>query len=798
MTLPLSRHRAKSNSLFQRRCCGALTIHSAFVASFSVWIVTSSLLFLRSSFQAMDYREAEEGSYHDCRLVASSSNHPPWEINVEADQVADGQSHQSPHPCDSALSLANYLKLVASENTTHAKHNPVCPDAARNHMHVVIPFYNLDKATLRAAVDSARNQTYPSNKYTIWLYDDASDGEGAEETLHEVCGSKRGVSNVFSFPLSRSESNWLYALQQVDSLNLPDIFGSDDGMSTDEPRTICFRATTHLGPGGGKYWAFGLIKSVAKPNDVILVLDGDDTLYPRALEVINQKYLEMSAWFTYGSYVGNWSEQMVDIPPEVRQGRVNFTPRKSKWLYGHPRSFKAHLLDHIGINDFLYSDDSWLMKGSERGFIYRMLELAGPDHIGYVSEKIYKYNFSRTKSTLASVNLSYRNASIEHTMIGMPQSSPLRAPLHVVLVVWRRLLLLPHQLKWIQQQESVGRPIHVHIVNNNYIGSLEVDNAVAKFRSWQAKKCQMCTPIMVSVQHKNGKLQNNFVRFVYTQQLRETKQLDEVIFVDDDQYWPPTFFATLLQSHKPKSMTTWYGKTFLRNNSTSLGSYWNPEYGLHDVMLGKGWTVYKYGGTGGSIFDSNLWLLDSQLLRLSSDLSEWSKIDDLWASYVLDALLGWSIRRLSPEVIPVDIGDYRNLPLYRQILLPQMDNATNFFLLSDKLVPPAHDLTEVATYKDPKVDKNEMFLKLQTDFLWDAVTHDGTPFEDFRREIGDLLPGKQFGPDRECPEGEKLYFSMYQDVRIALEDSRKTAFSHWKSHGQKEGRIYACDGRKEL
>mmetsp|Transcript_38120 Transcript_38120/g.92712 ORF Transcript_38120/g.92712 Transcript_38120/m.92712 type:complete len:739 (-) Transcript_38120:1358-3574(-) len=733
MTNPLSRHHRKNKGLEKRRSITGWNLYILLCAAFALCLTNTLFLSINhNKDQPTDYHRMAESSCHDGRLVAPSCNHPPREINVKADQIADGQSHQSPHPCDSASSLANYFELMTSNDmtleATFWKHNPVCPDAARNHMHVVIPFYNLDKATLRAAVDSVRNQTYPSNKYTIWLYDDASDDEGAEETLREACGSERGASNVFPFPLIYpGKSNWLYALQQIDALNLLNSVGDDDGMNSKEPSVLCFRATTHLGPAGGKYWAFGLIKSVAKPNDVILVLDGDDTLYPRALEVINQKYLEMSAWFTYGTYEGKWANQIVDIPAKVREGLEDFNPRESTWLYGHPRSFKAHLLDHIGINDFLYSDDSWLMKGSERGFIYRMLELAGPDHIGYVSEKIYKYNFSRTKSTLASVNLSYRNASIEHTMIGMPQSSPLRAPLHVVLVVWRRLLLLPHQLKWIQQQESVGRPIHVHIVNNNKFKKQEVDDAVDEFRTWQAmiyKSHKGWTPIRVSIEHQNGKLHNNFARFVYTRQLRETTQLDQAIFLDDDQYWPPNFFASLLQSHESKSMTTWYGKTFLPDNSTGLARYWVPEHNMLRVLSGEGWTAYKYGGTGGSIFDTNLWLLDSQLMRLASDLSKWSKIDDLWASYVLDALLGWSIRRLAPTIVPVDVGAYRDLPEYRNVL--QMDNATDSLLLSKELT--THEVLAVATYTDPKVNKNDMFERLQTTFLWDCVTHDGTSF----------------------------------------------------------------------
>jgi hypothetical protein len=53
----------------------------------------------------------------------------------------------------------------------------------------------------------------------------------------------------------------------------------------------------------------GIARSMG-PNDVLLILDGDDTLYqPQALKIVNQKYLDIPSWFTYGSYEGKFSRQ---------------------------------------------------------------------------------------------------------------------------------------------------------------------------------------------------------------------------------------------------------------------------------------------------------------------------------------------------------------------------------------------------------------------------------------------------------------------------------------------------------
>ena len=616
------------------------------------------------------------------------------------------------NPCTSVKSLSNFLKnhRDSPDESKFSKHHPICPSAALNHIHVVIPFYNLDEETVRNAIESVSAQEYPRDRLTIWVYDDASDSN-----------TTSACDNVFEFPIpaATDTESWIHAYQVINELGLS---------TTDKPDLLCFRSTKHLGPGGGKYWLLGLVRAIAEPNDVVLILDGDDTLlHNQALQIVNKKYIDTLAWFTYGTYEGRWSEQIIDLPSNIREGTKKFKPRKQKWVFGHPRSFKAHLLDHITPDDFKHSDGSWLIKGTDRGLIYRMLELSGPDRIGYIASKIYKYNYSPTTSTMATVNSEVRVAQIHHTK-KMVSSVRLDLPIHVVLLAWQRIFLLKDQMIWLQQQTGLGdRKIHLHVVNNNWMEKDSVDEAVESFKLWQIEqihdsvKSNSTFPIKVTVVHNTGKLHHNFARFVYVNQLRRKTPLDEVIFLDDDQYWPPDFISLLLEEHKPKGITTWYGKTF-QVESDGIAKYWKPIHGLFDLIRGKYWvesSMFKYGGTGGSIWDANLWLLESQLMRLTKDLASWSKIDDLWASYVLDALLGWEIRRLKPHTVPIDIGGFRMNGPYHHILSKHITTAAEKQLMNLQL-PKQKSILKVSTWSDPNVDKQDMFQELQTTFGWNV------------------------------------------------------------------------------
>ena len=619
------------------------------------------------------------------------------------------------YPCASAKSLSSFLDEHQVTRERFSVRNPICPSAAYNHMYIAIPFYNIDLATLARSIESVKQQDYPKDRFTILVYDDASTVETSDETLRQACDNQ-----VYEFKTPHPKSrSWGDALIN-EYLILNDLKVSND----ERPNLMCFRSTEHLGPAGGKYWLLGIARSLAGANDVVIILDGDDTLHnPQALKIVNQKYLDTTSWFTYGSFEGKWSNQVKDLTPAQRNGQEEFKPRKGTWVYGHPRTFKAFLLDHVRMDDFKYSDGSWLKKSTDGAYVYRMLELSGPEHIGYIPTKIYHYYFSTTHSTLKTVAKDERINHDQHVR-NMEPSEPIQLPIHVLLLAWKRIYLLPYQLVWLQNQIGLGgRHIHVHIINNNPMMMAEIDEILKQFKIYQAHQAHALEPassppIKVSVLHTptTGRTDHIFARFVYVEQLRRSTPLDQIILGDDDQYWAKDYVSKLLADYRPKSMTTWYGKTFKRDES-GYGNYWKPEMkilGLIDGSHMSDISTFKYGGPGGSIWDTNIWLLDSQLMRLASDLSFWAKIDDLWVSYVLDALLGWEIRR--SDTLPVDIGAlHLKGRIYHHMKRRVGENITQE-LLNLKEVG---NVMKEATYKDPTVDKTGMFRALQEDFMWD-------------------------------------------------------------------------------
>jgi glycosyltransferase involved in cell wall biosynthesis len=433
----------------------------------------------------------------------------------------------SDDPCASTFSLTRFFQN--QDNTSlFSKERPVCPNSAFNRIHVVIPFYNLAEETLGTAIESVRKQDYP--RVSVWAYDDGSDRDQAGDILKNVCnvGSGTNVLEFSPLPGNNEDENWQYASD----------FMAAARTCSSKRSLHCLRSDQHLGPAGGKYWLLRLVQAAVEPNDVVLVLDGDDELDhdPKSLQTVNQAYIDNSAWFTYGSYVGKGAEKVVDLPKEIRSGEKPFEPRDQPWLYGHPRTFKAHLLPHVNRTDFTYSDGSWLVKGTDRGFVYRMLELAGHDRVSYIDTPVYRYKYSSVTSTVATVALKVRKQQIQHLMTLTP-SKRLDLPIHIVLLGWKRGYLLSHQLGWLRDQNGLdGRKMHVHIYNNNLEEKHVVEQAAANFTQQGETNGSGPTVTTTVVHSPEGQdLMHNFARFVYVQQLRRSTPMDTVIFLDDGQ-----------------------------------------------------------------------------------------------------------------------------------------------------------------------------------------------------------------------------------------------------------------------
>jgi hypothetical protein len=52
---------------------------------------------------------------------------------------------------------------------------------------------------------------------------------------------------------------------------------------------------------------------------------------------------------------------------------------------------RVELLQQLNASDFQDQSGAWVMKASDRGFVYRVVELAGSQHTWYIRDVIYRY-----------------------------------------------------------------------------------------------------------------------------------------------------------------------------------------------------------------------------------------------------------------------------------------------------------------------------------------------------------------------------------------------------------------------
>lgn len=139
------------------------------------------------------------------------------------------------------------------------------------------------------------------------------------------------------------------------------------------------------------------IKSRCVPEDIVIMLDGDDALINNSqiFQMYNNLY-DGSTEFTYGSC---WS--MADNIPLVAQHypqqikkTKSYRHHKFNWNmpYTHLRTFKASLL--LNVEDARFKDESgqWYKAGGDGSIFYETIERADPDKVKVVTDIVYLYN----------------------------------------------------------------------------------------------------------------------------------------------------------------------------------------------------------------------------------------------------------------------------------------------------------------------------------------------------------------------------------------------------------------------
>lgn len=132
------------------------------------------------------------------------------------------------------------------------------------------------------------------------------------------------------------------------------------------------------------------------PEDIIMLLDGDDSLANQNDIFTYYNELHNNNDFVYGS---SWS--MVDniplvsqpYPPEVKANK-SYRDHKFNWNmpYTHLRTYKAKLIQNLPDSVFQDAQGQWFKAGGDNSTFYNPLEQCDPDRIFVNSDIVYNYN----------------------------------------------------------------------------------------------------------------------------------------------------------------------------------------------------------------------------------------------------------------------------------------------------------------------------------------------------------------------------------------------------------------------
>jgi glycosyltransferase involved in cell wall biosynthesis len=131
-------------------------------------------------------------------------------------------------------------------------------------------------------------------------------------------------------------------------------------------------------------------RSCARPEDIIVVLDGDDWFHTtHALQIIADTYAQYDCWMTYGSWVSN----VAHIPgglPAYEAGTTDF--RQAEWLATAVRTWKKWLWDLIDDKDLRDEEGEYFNVVEDLAVMFPMLEMSGTNRARHIPDLLMLYN----------------------------------------------------------------------------------------------------------------------------------------------------------------------------------------------------------------------------------------------------------------------------------------------------------------------------------------------------------------------------------------------------------------------
>jgi glycosyltransferase involved in cell wall biosynthesis len=135
-------------------------------------------------------------------------------------------------------------------------------------------------------------------------------------------------------------------------------------------------------------------RSNAAPEDVIVVLDGDDWFAGNdSLQIIADAYERFDCWVTYGSWLS------VKLAPSGQpNGRWPAYPEGTVDFRGHPflgtavRTWKRWLWDHLRDDDLRDESGEYVRVSEDKLVMIPLLEMCGTSRAHHIATPIMIYN----------------------------------------------------------------------------------------------------------------------------------------------------------------------------------------------------------------------------------------------------------------------------------------------------------------------------------------------------------------------------------------------------------------------
>jgi len=140
----------------------------------------------------------------------------------------------------------------------------------------------------------------------------------------------------------------------------------------------------------------GIDRSRAEPDDVIVILDGDDCFATTgALRIIHDTYRQSGCWMTYGSWIADTPNEhgvCQGMWPAYPEGTTDF--RDHNWLGTAVRTWKRWLWDLIDDRDFRDAQGNYFLVTEDQAVMLPMLEMCGTEKAKHIAEVLMVYTRS--------------------------------------------------------------------------------------------------------------------------------------------------------------------------------------------------------------------------------------------------------------------------------------------------------------------------------------------------------------------------------------------------------------------